>query len=91
VFRCDEHLKNPRGFLAGTPTGAVSSWELRWNQDAEHGLTLYLTPAMKGSGVERRTRVRWNGAVKRYQTMDDKQNFLGETSALEAPTVRLGQ
>jgi hypothetical protein len=92
MFRCDEHLKNPQGFLAGTPTAAVSSWRLRWSQDAENGLTLYLTPALLGAAADGpKAKVRWNRAAKRYQTMGDKENFLGETPALEAPTVRLGR
>ena len=32
VFRCDEHLKNPKGFLAATPISPVNGWRLQYEQ-----------------------------------------------------------
>ncbi len=28
ILRCDEHLKNQKGFLPGTPIGGVTGWRL---------------------------------------------------------------
>src|SRR5215475_7065319 len=47
IFRCDEHLKNAKGFLPGTPIGGVSGWRIAYEQDPEKGLQLYFTP-LKG-------------------------------------------
>jgi hypothetical protein len=87
ILRCDEHLKNPNGFLGGTPLAAVNGWRMQDEQDPEKGLLLYFTPleAPKG-GYAVPVEVRWNPKAKRYQSMDRSfQNFLGELPALETP------
>ena len=87
IFRGDEHLKNPRGFLGGTPVAAVNGWRMQAEQDDAKGLLLYFTPleAPKG-GYATPVEVRWNPKVKRYQSMDRSfENFLGELPALETP------
>src|SRR3989442_3967638 len=43
-FRCDEHLKNPSGFLGGAPLTPVTGLGLQYQQNAERGLPLYFTP-----------------------------------------------
>ncbi len=47
IFRCDEHLKNAKGFLGGTPMSDVAGWRIAYEQDPAKGLALYLTP-LKG-------------------------------------------
>jgi len=84
LFRCDEYLKNSKGFLGMTPLEPVAGWRLQYEQDPEKGLALYLTPV---KGVEDRhvlpIGVRWNPAVKRYQSLDRSyEHFL-----LEAPSL----
>jgi hypothetical protein len=84
ILRCDEHLKNEKGFLPGTPIGGVTGWRLAYEQDPEKGLALYFTP-LKGV-VDTHTLpigVRWNPETKRYQSLDRSyEHFLGESASL---------
>lgn len=85
VFRCDEHLKNPNGFLGATPIAPVTGWRLQYEQSAEKGLSLYFTPLETSLGGHIPTiGVRWNPKVKRYQSLDRNfEQFLGELPSLE--------
>ncbi len=87
VFRCDEHLKNPEGFLGATPLAPVTGWRLQYEQNAEKGLLLYFTPlemAGASGGHIPTIGVRWNPKLKRYQSLDrNYENFLGEVPTLE--------
>ena len=91
IFRCDDHLKNPKGFLAATPIAPVSGWRLQYEQSGEKGLIMYFTPlAQPAGGYKLTIGVRWNPKVKRYQSLDRNfENFLGETPVLEVPSVGL--
>jgi hypothetical protein len=91
VFRCDEHLKNVKGYLGMTPIEPVSGWRLQFEQDAAKGLTLYLTPV---TGMEDKhvlpIGVRWNPKTKRYQSLDRTyEQFLSESSSLSTAKSRL--
>jgi hypothetical protein len=94
VLRCDEHLKNPRGYLGGSPAAPVTGWRLEFTPDTDRGLELLFTPS--GAGEQRpsdepdrggRTiAVRWNARAKRYQSLDQsKRGYLGEAPTLETP------
>ena len=85
VLLCDEHLKNPKGFLGGIPLAEVSGWRIQTEQDPVKGLTLYFTPLQKPTGGNTLPiGVRWNPEVKRYQSLDRNfENFLTEVSSLE--------
>ena len=85
LVRCDEYLKNAKGYLALTPLQAVSGWRLQYENSAEQGMALYLTPVQAGtSGRTLPIAVRWNPATKRYQSMDySYTNFLGEAPTLQ--------
>src|ERR1700733_4262696 len=37
VLLCDEFLKNPKGFLAGTPLSQVTAWRLQIGSHTENG------------------------------------------------------
>ncbi len=92
AFRCDEHLKNPNGYLLGTPAAAVSGWRLETQQLPDAGLVLRFSPwnAPKASSPGETIEVRWNQKAGRYQAMDRaRRSFLGETAALEATQSRL--
>jgi len=84
ILRCDEHLKNQKGFLPGTPIGGVTGWRLAYEQDPEKGLALYFTP-LKGA-VDTHTLpigIRWNPETKRYQSLDRSyEHFLTESASL---------
>jgi len=84
ILRCDEHLKNSKGFLPGTPIGGVTGWRLAYEQDPEKGLALYFTP-LKGA-VDTHTLpigIRWNPDTKRYQSLDRSyEHFLNEAASL---------
>jgi hypothetical protein len=85
VFRCDEHLKNTKGFLSGTPVAPVTGWRLQYEQSPEKGLILFFSPLQQPAGGYIQTiSVRWNPKVKRYQSLDRSyQQFLGEVPTLE--------
>jgi hypothetical protein len=87
LFRCDEYLKNPRGFLGMTPVQAVAGWKLQHENSPETGMTLYFTPLRTGETEKTLPIcVKWNPATKRYQSMDRSyQKFLLESTSLEAP------
>src|SRR5437879_8313626 len=71
VLRCDEHLKNQKGFMGLTPLVPVTGWRLQYEQNDEKGLQLYFTP-LKGA-IDTHVLpigVRWNPAKKRYQSLD---------------------
>ena len=50
MFRCDEHLQNPKGYLGGTPLAPVNGWRLQYEQDDDKGLQMYFTPLAKPAG-----------------------------------------
>jgi hypothetical protein len=94
VLRCDEHLKNPRGYLGGSPAAPVTGWRLEFKPDTDQGLELRFTPTgndeerlsdtAKGGG--RTIAIRWNTKAKRYQSLDQShKGFLGEAPTLETP------
>jgi hypothetical protein len=91
LVRCDEYLKNAKGYLALTPLQAVSGWKLQYENSAEQGMSLYLTPVQAGtSGRTLPIAVRWNPATKRYQSMDySYTHFLGEAPTLQNPRSTL--
>jgi hypothetical protein len=85
ILLCDEHLKNPNGFLSGTPTAGISMWRLQFEKNPKKGLLLFFTPFRQGPAIrEQAVEVSWNPEVKRYQAMDaNYEHFLGENPALE--------
>ena len=85
LFRCDEYLKNPKGFLAMTPLQAVAGWKLQYENSADAGMTLYFTPVRAGEAEKTLPIcVKWNPKVKRYQSMDRSyQTFLLESTSLD--------
>ena len=86
LLRCDEYLKNSKGFLAMTPLYSVAGWRLQFDQDPVKGIQLYFTP-IKGAGASDPhvlpIGVAWNPATKRYQSLDRTyEHFLLETQSL---------
>jgi hypothetical protein len=85
VFRCDEHLKNSKGYLGLTPLVPVTGWRLQYEQSADKGLALYFTP-LKGN-IDSHVLpigVRWNPEAKRYQSLDRTyEHFLLESPSLQ--------
>jgi hypothetical protein len=91
ILLCDEHLKNTKGYLGGTPLAPVNGWRLQFEQDEKKGLQLYFTPLVPPKGAHvMPVGVRWNPPAKRYQSMDRTfENFLGELPALETPESQI--
>jgi hypothetical protein len=97
VLLCDEHLKNPSGYLGGSPTGRVTGWRLEYTQDAKEGLEMKFTPAEKfdpaSTNADQSSEqkfhsfdVRWNRNAKRYQSFDQShERYLSEVPSLETP------
>ncbi len=85
VLRCDEHLKNQKGYLGLTPLLPVTGWRLQFEQNAEKGLQLYFTP-LKGT-IDSHVLpigVRWNPETKRYQSLDRTyEHFLLESASMQ--------
>ena len=91
LFRCDEHLKNQKGYLGLTPLETISGWRIQFEQDPQNGLQLYLTP-MKAAADPHvlPIGVRWNPATKRYQSLDRTyEHFLPEAATLDTPRSSL--
>jgi len=85
VLRCDEHLKNQKGYLGLTPLVPISGWRLQYEQSEMKGLELYFTP-LKGTTDSHvlAIGVRWNPETKRYQSLDrNYEHFL-----LESPSIQ---
>ncbi len=85
VLRCDEHLKNQKGFLGLTPLVPVTGWRLQFEQNDEKGLQLYFT-ALKGTTDSHvlPIGVRWNPETKRYQSLDRTyEHFLLESPSMQ--------
>jgi hypothetical protein len=101
ILRCDEHLKNPNGYLGGIPAARVSGWRLEYTQDAKEGLEMKFSPAERfdtvnvnvdqNSGRNHVTfEVRWNKNAKRYQSYDQShERYLSEVPSLETPASTL--
>lgn len=91
VLRCDEHLKNQKGFLGLTPLTSVSGWRLQYEQSDDKGLSLYFTP-LKGVTDSHvlPIGVRWNPQTKRYQSLDRTyEHFLLESTSIEPTRSKL--
>jgi hypothetical protein len=85
VLRCDEHLKNQKGYLGLTPLAPVTGWRLQFEQSEIKGLELYFTP-LKGNLDSHMLPigVRWNPATKRYQSLDRTyEHFLLESPSMQ--------
>lgn len=93
MFRCDEHLQNPKGYLGGTPLAPVAAWRLQFEQHDDKGLQMYFTPLAKpAGGYIETTGVRWNPELKLYESLDRSyEHFLGETRNLESPESQVRQ
>ena len=94
VLRCDEHLKNPGGYLGGSPAAPITGWRLEIKPNTDQGLELQFTPAGAGGpspseavgNGSRTIAVRWNTKTKRYQSLDQShKGYLGEVPTLETP------
>jgi len=85
LLRCDEYLKNAKGYLALTPLAAVSGWKVQWDQDPVKGIQLYFTPVKTGADKHvLPIGVAWNPATKRYQSLDlTYEHFLMEKPTLD--------
>ncbi|HXP79679.1 MAG TPA: hypothetical protein VN976_07215 [Verrucomicrobiae bacterium] len=97
VLLCDEHLKNPNGYLGGSPVGRINDWKLEFSQDAKVGLEMKFSPADIFDAINVHTGeriglknatfdVRWNKNAKRYQSFDQShERYLSEVPSLETP------
>ncbi|MHB8607844.1 MAG: hypothetical protein ACYDCG_06020 [Candidatus Acidiferrales bacterium] len=93
LLRCDEYLKNSKGYLAMTPLESVAGWRVQYDQDPVKGIQLYFTP-IKGAGASDPhllpIGIAWNPATKRYQSLDRSyEHFLLETPSLSTARSRL--
>jgi hypothetical protein len=87
LLRCDEYLKNSKGYLALTPLTQISGWKVQWDQDPVKGIQLYFTP-IKGPADPHvlPIGIAWNPATKRYQSLDlTYEHFLMEKASLDTP------
>ena len=95
VLRCDEHLKNPNGYLGGLSAARVNGWRLEFKTDTTQGLEMKFTPANSEAGEQasgtgepagQTVVVRWNTKAKRYQSLDaSHERYLSEAPTLETP------
>jgi hypothetical protein len=91
LLRCDEYLKNAKGYLALTPLTSVAGWKVQYDQDPVKGIQLYFTPVKSGTDAHvLPIGVAWNPAAKRFQSLDmTYEHFLMETPSLETARSRL--
>jgi hypothetical protein len=95
VLLCDEHLKNPYGYLGGSHAAHAAGWRLQYRQGGAAGLEMRFTAAGRtGSGNAGEDPesggaafdVRWNKNAKRYQSYDQShERYLSEIPSLETP------
>jgi hypothetical protein len=85
LLRCDEYLKNAKGYLALTPLAAVAGWKVQYDQDPVKGIQLYFTPVKVGADKHvLPIGIAWNPATKRYQSLDmTYEHFLMEKASLD--------
>jgi len=85
LLRCDEYLKNAKGYLALTPLSAVAGWKVQWDQDPVKGIQLYFTPVKSGADNHvLPIGIAWNPTTKRYQSLDmTYEHFLMEKPSLD--------
>jgi hypothetical protein len=86
LLRCDEYLKNSKGYLALTPLAPVAGWRVQYDQDPVKGIQLYFT-ALKGTDATDAhvlpIGIAWNPSTKRYQSLDRTyEHFLLESPSL---------
>jgi len=88
VLRCDEYLKNPKGYLGST---RVTGWQLQIpTVSAQRApLMLYFKP-LKTDGAKPAAviPVAWNPKAGRYQVFEDGR-FMNEIATLETPVLEL--
>jgi len=91
LLRCDEYLKNAKGYLALTPLTSVAGWKVQYDQEPVKGIQLYFTPVKTSTDAHVvPIGVAWNPAAKRYQSLDmTYEHFLMETPSLETARSRL--
>ena len=101
ILRCDEHLKNPNGYLGGFSKARASGWRLDYAQDAQAGLEMKFmptdelapasaTPGSSAAPPNPNLDVRWNKSTKRYQSFDrSHEKYLNEIPILETPESSL--
>jgi hypothetical protein len=92
VLRCDEYLKNPKGFLGGASLAPTTGWRLQFIQNGKgKPQDFYFTPLeAQGATPMPTIAVRWNPKVERYQSVDRaSMQFLSEVPELEMPKVEL--
>jgi len=71
AFSADEHLKNRRGYLAGSPAAPVPAWRLGYEKTEEKGFLLSFTPLNLSPGSKQSTvRVAWNPKLQEYDSLD---------------------
>ena len=85
LLRCDEYLKNAKGYLALTPLSSVAGWKVQYEQDPVKGIQLYFTPVKMGADKHvLPIGIAWNPATKRYQSLDmTYEHFLLEKATLD--------
>jgi hypothetical protein len=92
VLRCDEFLKNPNGYLGGTPREPVTGWRLELSKQSGHPEGELLFTPLQDSGAPSASAiaVRWNPALTRYQSFDSQSGrFVEELHSLETPVSPL--
>lgn len=92
VLLCDEFLKNPKGFLAGTPLSQVTAWRLQIGSHTGNAkiAEFDFTPLQPDGSGHLPTMVRWNRSAERYQSFDSNaKQFLNEAMSLETPRSEL--
>jgi hypothetical protein len=88
VLLCDEHLKNPKGYLGGSSAARESGWRLEYSKHPNQGLEMKFTPAGSGLGepAGKTVFVKWNAGARRYQSLDSShEKYLSEAPTLETP------
>jgi hypothetical protein len=93
LLLCDEYLKNPEGFLGGTPKSPTGAWQLHFDSGKAGGkiAEFDFTPLQQnGTGRLPKIVVRWNPKSSRYQSFDSAtEQFLSEAMSLEPPASEL--
>ena len=90
AFRADEHLKNRRGYLAGSPAAPTPAWHMVYEQTTDDGFRLTFSPLNPLPGSKQTVvHVAWDPKRREYDSQDASGKFLEPRSTPGGESVKI--